>query len=104
MASIAFALLFLAIAGAIVAWVAGAMYFVRTLAAIGEEERSTRWLALIAWPFAVSRLNAKAAAYAVGVNRAIVAFIACLLIAAASMSVGMNLQRVTANAAATVQK
>jgi hypothetical protein len=104
MATFAFALLYLAIACAIAAWIVGAVYFVRTLAALGEADRGTRWRAIFAWPFAVSRLNGMAGAQAAQVNKAIVAFIACVLVAAAAISVGTNLQRVSSSAPTAVQR
>ena len=35
------------------------------------------WLAVVAWPFAVGRLQGAAAEHAAKVNKALVAFIAC---------------------------
>ena len=104
MVSFAFTLLFLAILGAIAAWIAGAVFYVRTLAALGKEDRSTRWLAIVAWPFAVSRLNREAAALAAPTNKAIVAFIACIVIAGAALSAGTNLHRIYSNATTAAQK
>jgi hypothetical protein len=104
MVSIAFALLYLAIAGAVAAWIAGAVFFVRTLAALGQERPSTRWLAIFTWPFAVSRLNREAKGRAAATNKAMVAFLACVLIAGAAISAGSNLQRVSSNAATAAQK
>jgi nitrate/nitrite transporter NarK len=104
MVAVAFALLYLAVAGAFVAWIAGAVFFVRTLAALGEEDRGTRWLAIVAWPFAVKRLKGRAADDAARVNKAIVAFIACIIVAAAAMSAATNLQRVSSYAPDSVQR
>lgn len=104
MATVAFAIAILAVAGAVAAWITGAVYFVRTLTALGEADRGTRWLAIFAWMSAVKRFKGRAAEDAARVNKAIVAFIACVLVAAASVAAATNLQRVQSNAATSVQK
>jgi hypothetical protein len=76
-----------------VSWIVGAVYFVRTLAALGREGRATRWLAIFAWPFAIGRLKGAAAEYAVVVNKALVAFIACIMALVAATAVATNLAR-----------
>jgi hypothetical protein len=91
--SIAYVVMVLAIAGAVVSWIVGAIYFVRTLAALGREDRGTRWLAIVAWPFAISRLKGDAADYAIIVNKALVAFIACIMAVVAATAVATNLAR-----------
>ena len=63
----------------------------RTLAAI--DDTRLRWLAVVAWPFATSRIQGAAAEHAARVNKALVAFIACLMIAAAAWSAAANLHR-----------
>ena len=92
-ASIAFAVVYLAIAGAVVSWIVGAVYFVRTLAALGREDRQTRWLAIFAWPFAIGRLKGAAAEHATVVNKALVAFIACIMAVVAASAAATNLAR-----------
>jgi hypothetical protein len=91
--SIAYVVMVLAIAGAVVSWIVGAIYFVRTLAALGREDRGTRWLAIVAWPFAIGRLKGDAADYAIIVNKALVAFIACIMAVVAATAVATNLAR-----------
>jgi hypothetical protein len=91
--SIAYVVMVLAIAGAVVSWIVGAIYFVRTLAALGREDRGTRWLAIFAWPFAISRLKGDAADYAIIVTMALVAFIACIMAVVAATAVATNLAR-----------
>jgi hypothetical protein len=91
MANAALVLTWIALAGALASWFAGAFFFVRTLAAAGAGH--SRWLMLVAWPFATGRLKGAAAEHAARVNKALVAFIACLMIAAASWSVAANLHR-----------
>jgi hypothetical protein len=53
------------------------------------------WLAIVAWPFALGRLKGAAAAHASKVNKALVAFLACLMVAVAATSVATNLARVS---------
>jgi hypothetical protein len=81
--------------GALTSWIAGAIFYVRTLATLPHERApaSLRWLVVIAWPFAVARLQGAAADHAARVNKALVAFIACLLVAAAAVAAATNLQR-----------
>jgi hypothetical protein len=91
MATTALFLTWIALAGALASWIAGAFFFVRSLAATGD--RRARWQALVAWPFATRRLDGAAAEDAARVNKALVAFLACLMIAAAAWSVTTNLTR-----------
>jgi hypothetical protein len=91
MATFATLIAVLALAGAVASWVVGAVFFARTLAAI--EDGRTRWLAVVAWPFATARIKGAAAEHAARVNKALVAFIACLMIAAAAWSAATNLHR-----------
>jgi hypothetical protein len=83
MAAISTVLVYLALAGAIASFIAGAIYSARAGAG---------WLA-IAWPFAVGRIRAKGGEPAAQVNKALVAFIACLLVGAAAFSASANLHR-----------
>jgi hypothetical protein len=92
--SVAFAIVYLAIAGAVVSWIVGAVYFVRTLAALGREDRSTRWLAIVAWPFALGRLKGAAAGHATVVNKALVAFMTCIIALVAATAAVTNLARI----------
>jgi hypothetical protein len=97
MAQVASILAVLAAAGAIVSWVAGALFYARTLRTLGSERRRPRmtWLAVAAWPFATARIEGAAAAQAANVNKALVALLACLIVAAAATSVATNLARVS---------
>jgi hypothetical protein len=76
-------LVYLALAGAIASFVAGAIYSARAGAG---------WLA-IAWPFALPRIRAAGGEPATQVNKALVAFIACVLIGVAAYSASANLHR-----------
>ena len=83
MAAISTLLVYLAFAGAIASFVAGAVYSARAGAG---------WLA-IAWPFAIGRIRAAGGEPAAQVNKALVAFIACMLVGAAAFSASANLHR-----------
>lgn len=96
MARVASILAVLAAAGAVASWIAGALFYARTLRTLASERRQSRttWLAIAAWPFAIARLQGAAAAQAANVNKALVALFACLIVAAAATSVATNLARV----------
>ncbi|MEA2927805.1 MAG: hypothetical protein QOG38_233 [Hyphomicrobiales bacterium] len=92
MQSVSTILVYLALAGAFASWIAGAVFYARTLRALGDDTR-LKWLAVVAWPFAISRLKGAAAEPAANLNKARVAFIACLMIGAAAFSASTNLHR-----------
>jgi hypothetical protein len=92
MQAVSTVLVYLAFAGAIVSWIAGAVLYARALAAIGDD-RAFKWLAIVAWPFAIGRIKGAAAEPASQVNKALVAFIACVLVGFAAFSASVNLQR-----------
>jgi hypothetical protein len=94
MVTVAFAVVYLALAGAIVSWLVGSVYFARTLATLAADHRALRWLAILAWPFAVGRLKGAAAGYTGIVNKALVAFMACIMVLVAGISVATNLARI----------
>ena len=83
MASVSTILVYLAAAGAIASFIAGAVYSARAGAG---------WLA-IAWPFAIGRIRAAGGEPATQVNKALVAFIACVLVGVAAYSASANLHR-----------
>jgi len=86
-------LVYLAFAGALASWIAGAVFYARTLRTLGVDGPAN-WLAIAAWPLALSRIKGAAAAPAALVNKSLVAFFACLMIAFAAFSVSANLHRV----------
>jgi hypothetical protein len=92
MQSVATVIAWLAFAGAIASWIAGVVFFVRTLSAISGDRR-LMWLAVVAWPFAVSRIRGAGAADAANVNKALVAFMACVLVGVAAFAASANLHR-----------
>lgn len=91
MSSVAFAVVFLALAGAVASWIAGAYFFVRTLSTLGASEA---WYTATFWLFARKKLQGAAAEDAAKVNKAVVAFLVCILVAVAAISVATNLQRI----------
>ncbi|MET0631675.1 MAG: hypothetical protein ABWY47_03410 [Xanthobacteraceae bacterium] len=97
MAQLAFIVVVLALAGALASWVAGAWFYAQTLRELAAERGQPRlaWLAVVAWPFATGRIKGAAAARAAQVNKALVAFLACLMVALAATSVATNLARVS---------
>jgi Na+/melibiose symporter-like transporter len=94
MATAAYIVAGLALAGAVVAWIVGAVSYVNTLRAISQSpEPGLMTRAIFAWMFTVSRLRGEAAAHATNVNKALVAFLVCVIVAVAAISVGTNLAR-----------
>jgi hypothetical protein len=87
----------LALAGAIASWIVGAWFYAATLRTLGREPGQSRagWLAVIGWPFALKRLKGAASAHAANVNKALVAFLTCLTVAAAATSIATNLARIS---------
>jgi len=92
MQSVSTILAYLAFAGATVSWIVGAVFFVRTLQAISGDRR-LMWLAIVAWPFATSQIKGAGAAHAAAVNKALVAFMACVLVGFAAFAASANLHR-----------
>lgn len=87
----------LALAGAIASWIVGAASYFRTLGAISRDpqQRGLMTRAVFAWMFTARHLQGDAAAHASTVNKALVAFLACVIIAVAAISAGTNLARVS---------
>ena len=86
----------LAVVGALACWIAGAWYYAYALRTLDAgKPRRLAWLAFVAWPFLTGRLKGAAAVPAALVNKSLVVFLACLLVAAAATSVATNLARVT---------
>ena len=78
--------------GALASWIAGAVLCARTLAA-QPGNRALVWLAPVAWPFVLARVKLAGAEPAALVNKALVAFIACMLVGFAAFSASANLHR-----------
>jgi len=77
-------LAYLGFAGAIASWIAGAVFAARTGAS---------WLSVIAWPLAIGPIRRAGGEPAANVNKALVAFIACMLVGVAAFSASTNLHR-----------
>ncbi len=96
MSTVATIVAVLALAGAAASWVIGAVAYVRTLRSVGASEgASTLAIAAFAWPFALKRLKGAAAEQAARVNKAVVAFFACVTIGVAAFSIAANLARIS---------
>jgi len=78
--------------GALASWIAGAVFCVRALAAQGDN-RALLLLAPFAWPLALTRVKRAGEAAAAPVNKALVAFIACMLLGMAAFAASANLSR-----------
>jgi hypothetical protein len=86
----------LAVVGAIASWVVGAVFYIKTLRAISQgQQRGLLLRAIVAWPFTLGRLRGGAAATAANVNKALIAFFVCLMVAISAISVATNLARVS---------
>jgi hypothetical protein len=95
MGPVAIGVLVLALAGALSSWVVGAVYYARTLKAIdGASPSGVRWLSVLAWPAGISRIRAAQVGRPDVVNKAVVALIFCITLAAATVSLSTNLNRV----------
>jgi hypothetical protein len=96
MATLAGIVAVLALIGAAASWVVGAVNFARTLYVLsGERNRRQMWRSIFAWPFAARQMTGEAAIYSANVNKALVAFFTCLMIAAAAFSLAANLSRLS---------
>ena len=96
MATLATIVAVIALIGAAASWVAGAVFFVRTLHAPSSARNGRQMLfAAVAWPFASKRMSGAAAVHSTKVNKALVAFFTCLMIAAAATSLATNLSRLS---------
>jgi len=84
----------LAAAGAVVSWFVGAVFYLRTLRALSDQPQ-VRWKAIVAWLFVLKHLKGAAAEHASKVNKAVVAFLVCVLVLAAATSLATNLSRVS---------
>jgi hypothetical protein len=96
MATLAIIVAVAALTGAVASWIAGAVFFVRALQALPGERNGRQILfAAVAWPFAARRMTGDAVLHATKVNKALVAFFTCLMIAAAATSLATNLSRLS---------
>lgn len=94
MASVAALITWIALAGALVSFVLGVAWSAQaTRGQATPRQGAPRWLTVLAWPFALKRVKAAAHEHSERLNKALVAMIACLMIAAAAWSAAANLHR-----------
>ncbi len=84
----------IAVAGAFASWAAGAAFYLRAARCM-PAPRGGALLAIAAWPFVTGRLKGAAAEHAAQVNKALVAFFVCVMLAVAATSLATNLSRVS---------
>jgi|SRR6478672_4985298 hypothetical protein len=93
--TVAFIVAGLALAGALASWVYGAYLYVAALRVTKPQRgRLLVGISSLGWIFQLRRLKSVAGGYAQSINKALVSFFACLMVAAAAMSVATNLSRV----------
>ncbi len=95
MGPVGIAVLVIVLATALGAWVVAVIHALRAFAALGEDNRGLRWMAVVAWPFAARRMEGAAGRHAAVVNKAIVVFIVCIIVAAATISLSTNFTRIS---------
>jgi hypothetical protein len=90
MARVAAFISWIALFGALLSFILGATYSARAT----KERGGMRWIAIVVWPFALAWVKATANGQSERLNKALVAMIACLMIAAAAWSAAANLHRI----------
>jgi hypothetical protein len=97
MATAAYIVAGLALVGALACWVVAAVSYFRTLGAMSRDpqQRGLMGRAVFGWMFTTRHLQGEAAGHAAVVNKVIVAFLACVIVGAAAISVATNLARVS---------
>jgi hypothetical protein len=97
MVQLAYIVAGLAVAGAFASWIIGAICYAQTLQAMSDTQQPRGlWLrAIVAWPSMRKHLRGAAGDRAATVNKALVSFLACLMVAMAAISVATNLARVS---------
>jgi hypothetical protein len=83
----------LAAIGALVCWVYGANAYLQTLRAVPAGQSRLKWLLVVNWLFARKHLEGAAAEHAARVNKALVAFITCVMVALSAAALASNLSR-----------
>jgi len=84
-------LAYLGFAGALASWIAGAVFCARALATL-PGNRGLVLLAPFAWPL-IGRAKRASETAAAQLNKALVAFIACMLVGSAAFAASANLSR-----------
>jgi hypothetical protein len=84
----------LAAIGAIACWVIGARAQAQMLNTLpAEHQPRFKWPLVAVWPFARGRLQYAAADHVQMVNKSLIAFIACVMVALSAASLASNLSR-----------
>jgi hypothetical protein len=87
--NVATAIAILAAAGAVASFIAGAVLYARAF----PNDNLLGRLSIVVWPFAIARARRLGGEPAANVNKALVAFIACMLVGTAAFSASTNLHR-----------
>jgi len=97
MVQLAYIVACLAVAGALASWIVGAVSCARTLQAMrtAPPPRGLWLRAIVAWPLARAQIRGADAQQAATLNKALVSFLACLMVAMSAISVATNLARVS---------
>ncbi len=93
LASIMAVIAYAAAAGAAASWLVGAVLYARTLSR-SNERWGSGWLLVPVWPLAASRLP-ESKSQSEFLNKALVALLAFVLVAATAYAVSANLQRLS---------
>jgi len=78
---------------AVACWIYGAVAYAQTLRSVPAGQSDLKWLLVVGWLFARKRLEGAAAEHAARVNKALVAFIACVMVALSAAALASNLSR-----------
>ena len=92
MPSLSTILAYVGFAGALASWIVGAVFCARALATMPGGNRALMLLAPFAWPL-IGRAKRASEAAAAQLNKALVAFITCMLIGTAAFAASANLSR-----------
>jgi len=95
MSQVAAIVAYLALAGAVASWIAGAWFYAATVRDLSERPGRVNWFTVAAWPFALGRLKGAPPPRTVRVNKALIVCLACLTVAVAATSIATNLARVS---------
>ncbi len=96
MATIATIVAVATLIGAAASWLYGAWNFACMLRVLsGQRSASQIVYALVAWPFVSRPVTGDTAIYAARINKSLVAFIACVMLAVTAISLSTNLSRLS---------
>jgi hypothetical protein len=96
MATIATIVAVAALIGAVASWLYGAWNFVCMLRVLsGQSSPGQIAYALVAWPFVSRPVTEATAIHAAQINKSLVAFIGCVMLAVTAISLSTNLSRLS---------